>query len=206
MIGDIDILVSKNELEKTYLIIKNCQYKLNKPITKFWKKRHIPKLINKNEICAIEIHDEVIKLNHKDLLLGCEGLNLNKSQMKLFNTRYLILNDLINDNNLINARISFKTFYDMKYVNDFKFESENNIYYERYNFILGQTNIISNNKNYHLHNLIFSIRYNLKKNFLFYTFDNFLCNIYENLNKYPYQFLEFILNKKYRLYVLKKLN
>ena len=56
MIGDIDILMKESDAKKIYKLLKVKGYKNNKPETFYWKKKHKPKLVNKDKIFPIEIH------------------------------------------------------------------------------------------------------------------------------------------------------
>ena len=61
MVGDIDFIFSKQDFEKTYLLlIKNGYSKLNDLEIVRPDHRHLPRLIKDNKIAAIEIHKEIL--------------------------------------------------------------------------------------------------------------------------------------------------
>lgn len=67
MVGDIDLIVSKENATKAYRILREQEY-VSKSDLKFYlerEKRHIPPLTNKNKIAAVEIHIELLIKKHR---------------------------------------------------------------------------------------------------------------------------------------------
>ncbi|NNK83046.1 MAG: hypothetical protein HKO92_07970 [Flavobacteriaceae bacterium] len=66
MIGDIDVLVSKDQLQQAQNLLLNNNY-IESDFTigdKYFEQKHLPRLIPKNKLCAVEIHQ---KLLHKKI-------------------------------------------------------------------------------------------------------------------------------------------
>ena len=66
MIGDIDILVSENQINKSITLIKKLKYR-SKYDFKYFNHRHLGRLINPNKIFAVEIHKNI--LNDRNIFL-----------------------------------------------------------------------------------------------------------------------------------------
>lgn len=120
MIGDIDILVDINQINKAKQILINNGYRNTKSrlSDKYQQKRHIPRLINDGKLAAIEIHSELLKKNHIDKL-NAKTVLLNKQTINnVFvpaNTDILTHNILgfqINDYGNYYNSFHFKHIYD----------------------------------------------------------------------------------------------
>ena len=55
MIGDIDILVEKNDINKSVEILKKSGYK-SKTKYKKWISSHLPRFFNNSKLFVLEIH------------------------------------------------------------------------------------------------------------------------------------------------------
>ena len=70
MIGDIDILVALNQLDKAFEILTKCGY--NKTIESNYKQksfRHLPRQISGEKYGAVELHSEVLIPSQRHLLI-----------------------------------------------------------------------------------------------------------------------------------------
>lgn len=62
MVGDIDVFFKKNETEKAYKILKNNGYiKQESSSYIVPNHRHLPRLVHKTDIAAIELHKETVR-------------------------------------------------------------------------------------------------------------------------------------------------
>ena len=59
MVGDIDILINKEDEANIVKLLNNYGYYSNYEY-KYWKTKHLPRFINKNKVFALEIHNEVL--------------------------------------------------------------------------------------------------------------------------------------------------
>lgn len=119
MVGDIDFLVSKNEIKKTITILHKNDYKqLNSSNSLAPNHRHYPRLINKNKIAAIEVHHDMLNykgaiyFNYnfvKDTLISKNNFTFLNNENQLLLT---ILSKQINDNGHFLKHISLRSFYD----------------------------------------------------------------------------------------------
>jgi hypothetical protein len=120
MIGDIDILIDKKQIQKTFKIIESTGYSSAKTTlaNTFFDHRHMPRLISKDDICAIELHYKLFT-KFKDKNLDTEDI-LNQKNTKFAinipSNKHLflhnILNHQINNNGNLYKTISFRSFYD----------------------------------------------------------------------------------------------
>ena len=117
MIGDIDILVKKEDSIMAKEILENIGYisKKNKKVFKI-EGIHFDRQINKNKIFAIEIHNQLLKksglINEKKFLknkLTINGLNVPKISDLLYHNIY---NYQINDFGYNYLNYSFRSYYD----------------------------------------------------------------------------------------------
>ncbi|WP_400076747.1 nucleotidyltransferase family protein [Winogradskyella sp. R77965] len=120
MIGDIDILVSPNQSNAAYTLLTQNDY-VSKELTikeRFFEHRHLPRLISKHHIGAIELHKELFALDNYNGL-RFKNMIANKSKPKTFNIptqkqllQHNILNYQINDEGMRYNSISFRSIYD----------------------------------------------------------------------------------------------
>lgn len=64
MVGDIDLIIKKSDVEASNLILKEAGYYSNS--TLFKTHRHLPRLIHEDKIAAIEIHKELLIEKYTD--------------------------------------------------------------------------------------------------------------------------------------------
>ncbi len=115
MVGDIDILVCKNDIKKCEILLEKKGYASANRLN-FLTGRHLNRKIHKNKIFAVEIHKYVIRNNQKlntNKILKSKILkrniytpcNLDQSLINIYNYQ-------INDYGNIKFSYSFKNLYD----------------------------------------------------------------------------------------------
>ena len=131
MIGDIDILISKESILKARdLVVKNGYSIINNEINftqGLIESRHLNRMISENQISALELHKEVLSGN-KYRLLPSEKLFSETVEMggkKILNskrlTEHIILNWRFNDYGVLKKTLSLRVVYD--YINIRKSDS-----------------------------------------------------------------------------------
>lgn len=119
MVGDIDFLVGKSDLEKTISILKKDTYKpFDNSGFLDTNHRHSPRLIKENKIAALEVHHEL--LNEKGAVyfnydFVKNGVVSKKNITVLNNDNQLLLtifSKQINDNGHVLKSIALRSFYD----------------------------------------------------------------------------------------------
>jgi hypothetical protein len=112
MLGDIDFLISKKYSNICSVILtKNLNYKFSKIQTKYWKKRHLPRLISEEKIHAVEIHTNITDYNL--LNFNCnDDLIKFEDDLKMM-AKITILNFQLNDYGHFKAKYSLKSIYDV---------------------------------------------------------------------------------------------
>ena len=117
MVGDIDLLVAKEDLNKTQEIFLSLKYQSSRQ--NFDDHRHLPRLINKNIIGAVEIHRGLIKNkfdhyfnynNISDEIITKEGVSFLSFEDQL---KLTILALQINDDGYFFKKKSLKHSYDV---------------------------------------------------------------------------------------------
>ena len=207
MIGDIDILIQKKQIKECLDIFLNEGYKFHKPITKFWKKRHIPKLVKNDKVFSIELHEQLL-LYLKSRFLKADYFfeNIKKNENELY-IKHLILNDQINDYNFLNAGINLKSIFDFYLLNqtNISLRDYDNKYYRRFFLLTDLIGITHFNLKCNIDDKLFILRYNFKRKFyIYFLIDSFICNLIKTFPIRINQFIELFINQDYRKYVLKK--
>lgn len=66
MVGDIDVLIEESQIPIAKIALEHNGYKSVKPrlSDKYLEKRHIPRLVNKEKLAAVEIHSQLLKKKH----------------------------------------------------------------------------------------------------------------------------------------------
>ncbi|MDA7558814.1 nucleotidyltransferase family protein [Flavobacteriaceae bacterium] len=120
MIGDIDILVATNQLDKAFELLQQHSFK-PLPLTfadKYFYHRHLPRLITNKYIAAVELHRKLFNTSTKKELSNELLLKNKRIQNDIFvsSTEHLIehniLNHEINDEGYRYQRINFRSVYD----------------------------------------------------------------------------------------------
>jgi len=119
MITDIDILIKPNKTNNAFELVKEMGYSkiqgFDYEVKNF---RHLPKLIDENKLAAVEIHDNILTKNKRQLI-DLNKLFSNSRKQKSFRIPDLfhlnsinILTTQINNNNYYYNRINIKNLYD----------------------------------------------------------------------------------------------
>lgn len=218
MIGDIDVLIEKKDMEKVKTVLTKINYK---PVYNFDFPglRHIARRINKNKLFCVEIHHSLFDKTQKELnednvfkdkaILKGMFLPSNKNQLK-----YNILSYQKNDSAEIMVNFSFRNFYDtfllkkaQEYsfnLKEWKFNSFKNYFLiaEIFGLNLNQTE----NK---LINSIKLLRFSYKRNSrIYYIFDEYISSLIvatKRINKIHRNFCLFLVNKFYRNFIYNKI-
>ena len=120
MIGDIDILVATNQLDKAFELLQQHSFKPI-PLTfgdKYFEHKHLPRMTTNKFIAAIELHRKLFVTYTKKELSNALVLNNKRIQNDVFvpSTQHLIehniLNHEINDEGYRYQRINFRSVYD----------------------------------------------------------------------------------------------
>ena len=119
MLGDIDILIKKEDYKKCRHNLQLMNYKSSKNYN-LLNHRHFPRLISREKKFAIELHTEVLRNSYIKLLPSLKIFN-NKANSKynipIPSEKHLLLNALynqqINDYGYLKGTFDFRTFYDI---------------------------------------------------------------------------------------------
>ena len=209
MIGDIDFLVSKKDLNKVGTILRKENYS-NTHEYMFWKARHLRRFINEKKMFALEPHSEILLNRKKKLIRGRDVLFLGSKIDKINLVKICILNFQINDYGHLYAKKSYRAMYDfIKILGDKKLNHKdfNNKYYRRFFLISNLYGITNYNVNKVFLDILYMKRFELKTRYVgFRLVDNFICKCIEHFFKLPMRIIEFLASNKYRKHVIKKLN
>jgi Uncharacterised nucleotidyltransferase len=118
MIGDIDILVGKNQVEEVANILKSEGYFNRLEDEKLEKPRHYSRLAHKDYIASVEIHWDILEEGHKHNL-NYETLFKNKQKQAAFylpsfehQALHNMLNTQVNDHAYKRGLILVRQLYD----------------------------------------------------------------------------------------------
>ena len=164
MLGDIDLIIKKEDCNKAFKILQENQY--NKIISVLFEDhRHLPRLVNPDRIAAIEIHKEMLiagKDKYFNYEIIKETLEFSTSNNCYFlsdknKLKLTIYSKLINDEEYFLRRISIRSAYDSfliknKSINTITLTDENldkelNAGIEVYNYMLKSSKKIIFNSN-----------------------------------------------------------
>ena len=117
MVGDIDFLVSQKDFKNTVRVLKKEKYSANDEIYMdfHW---HYPKMVKKNRIGAVEVHNNVLKKPYATYLdyetLKENSFSASNCKVASFENQSLItiLQKQINDNLYFSKTISLRNLYD----------------------------------------------------------------------------------------------
>ena len=199
MVGDIDFLVNKSDLNLTEKILLKNGYKNSKVDTKkFWIRPHIPKLINTKKLFSVEIHREQLRYFKRNLLPAKELLESKRLKKNNYLLKLCVLNYQVNDYGATSLSYSFRSIYDYVLLSK-KHEMDS----KDFKVITDNLVLIINK----LLDRIILIRFYFKKTYKFFYFiDNFIVGLIKVIPTRFLQFFEFIFDSKYRKYVFKKFN
>ena len=212
MIGDIDILISNNQLLKAKELITANGYKNQ---TKYYglSGRHLPRLINNKKIFALELHNllvyknAAVVLNHYDFIKRKTVQKVNILNWKDF-LFHIILNFQINDHGSLRANFSFRTLFDVFNIIKTKPETldqlDESVHVDKIKLVMSKLQVLNYKDKSNL--FLFNLRLKLKSNSSLYSnLENIVINIIISINLNFNRTVEFIKIKKYRLHVLHKL-
>lgn len=120
MLGDIDILIAKDQLDLAFQLLKdNSYYPIEQTLgNDFFEHKHLPRLKTDSYICAVELHRKLF-VSHKDTDLQSSNILSSKELKNGIYTPspkhlllHTILNYQINDKGSLYNSISFRAAYD----------------------------------------------------------------------------------------------
>ena len=211
MVGDIDVLISNNQILTARELLKENGYK---NLTKYdgLKGRHYPRLIKSRKVFAVELHDCLV---NKDSLISDNEALLKRKIIKEVNILewkdllcHCIINFQKNDYGSLRANYSFRTLLDFYIINKLKPEAINklqkSIHIDKFKFIVNK--ILGLNYKYESSLIFFKFRLNLRAYSSLYSyFENILINMVISINLNLRRLIEFVKIKEYRYHVLNKL-
>lgn len=147
MIGDIDILVSEDQLEtaNSLLISKNYKPMEQTLGNTYFEHKHLPRLVLANSLAAIEIHRRLFHakttyLRAKDVLQSKKKINNIFIPSSLHLLEHSILNWQINDHGNYLSRLGLRSAYDTLTIlethSEIKIKNEVNSSYSKNYFLI----------------------------------------------------------------------
>mgnify|MGYP001289775376 CR=1 FL=1 len=206
MLGDIDFLISeKNSNKCGEILTKNLNYKFSKIQTKYWKKRHLPRLTGKDKIHAVEVHTNITDYKLLNFNFNDDFIKF-QDDLKIM-AKITILNFQLNDYGHFKAIYSLKSIYDVvQIMKKQRISISENKYTKRFFLISNLLGITKLKINENWLDRIYMKRFILKNNYKFISvIDNFICDIIIITKKRILQLIEFLFNNEYRLYLIKKI-
>ena len=215
MVGDIDILIAKDQIQKAKNLLELSSYSPNKtPFEPFFKNKskHLNRLINKNKLFAIELHFKITdrEIKHEDFLDSKKMINyiyIPKTSHLLFHS---IINFQLNDYGSLRATFHFRTLFDVFNLSksDLIHKISNSSHLEKIKVVMENFNIIRFNTPFKL--FFFESRFKLINSFyIFSLFNKILIDVFLFLSLSPkirvQQIIALINRKDYRTYALKKI-
>ena len=211
MIGDIDILVNVKESEKAANALQKVGYK-NTTKYQFFEKRHLTRKAHPKKTFAVEVHfdlfDKKKLINISDFLknrIVKGGVSIPNYEHQIL---YSIYSNQINDLAQIQLSYNYRSYYDTNRLmkkSSLDFQPKNN-YFNTYFLIANHLRVFefkfNNQKKYKLLSLKFKYLIKSKKIRLV---NNCLVGIVLKIEFRAKQINEILKNKKYRMYILKKL-
>ena len=214
MVGDIDILVKKNQIAYANNLLKDNGYFENKiKLFIVVSTSHYPRHKKKNKVFAVELHSEILELNNSMILKPSEILR-KKIQFRgiwvpNITDQYLsnIYNFQINDRGFYKLSYNYRTIYDAFLINK---KNQINIEKETYDKFLNAFFMICNELNIYIQseykkNKMKLIRFRLKDRVKFYSIiDYYFINESYKLKFRFQQVCKFLSDKNYRKYLAVK--
>ena len=210
MVGDIDLLVKRTDLKKTKNLLLSKNYK-SFPAS-LDDHRHLPRLVNKNKIGAVEIHDEMIKkkfsylLNYK--IISPQIMIKNNISFLSYNIQieYTVLAFQINDYGYFFKKPSLKHSYDiflMTTIYSYNMEINDHIF-KYLNPYFALSSILLNSKLIKYKNTKNTIKYT-RKSFLGLGKSNKLLHFQKSINRRLEIIFKSVTNKSYRNHIKNKI-
>ena len=215
MVGDIDILIAKDQIQKAKNLLEFSSYSpINIPFEPFFNNngKHLDRMINKNKLFAIELHFKISdrEIKHEDFLDSKKMINYNfipKTSNLLFHS---IINFQLNDYGSLRATFHFRTLFDVFNLSkpDLIHKISNFSHLEKIKVVMKNFDIVKYNTPINL--LFFECRFKLINSFyVFSLFNKILIDVFLFISLSPEirvkQIIALFNKKDYRAYALKKL-
>ena len=215
MVGDIDILIANNQIQKAKNLLELSNYSpIKTPFVPFinYNRKHLDRMINKNKLFAIELHFKISdrEIKHEDFLDSKKMINyifIPKTSHLLFHS---IINFQLNDHGSLRATFHFRTLFDVFNLGkpDLIHKISNSSHLEKIKVVMKNFNIIRFNTPFKL--FFFESRFKLINSFyIFSLFNKILIDVFLFLSLSPKirvkQVVALINRKDYRAYALKKI-
>lgn len=212
MVGDIDIIVKKNQLELAIKTLKKAGY-INKSDYYFLENRHYPRLTKKNKLFALEVHTEILrsfhrkKINIQDVF---ENKRFSKNKIPIMGKKdmlmHLIYSSEINDYSYLTGNIHLRNIYDfMCYINKTKLNISE-IRNDKYTASFFYKSWLILGKKYNFERkILLETRILLLNNYkILRKINNLFVKIFRQVEIRLKQIIEIFYNKNYRTYLYKK--
>ncbi len=217
MVGDIDVLIAKDQIFKAKSLLEDFGYKAKDPLFPPFteSKKHLDRMINIKKIFAVELHltiSDKIKFDCYKFINSKKNLNtifIPSATDLLFHT---IINFQLNDYGSLKAGFHFRTLFDVVNISntqpDLIKEATNSSHVRKIQVVLKNLNLIDYKTPLSL--LFFQIRFRLINTIhVFSFFNKLLTDIFIRLSVSPLirikQIIALFCQKDYRIYALKKL-
>jgi hypothetical protein len=215
MVGDIDILIAKDQIQKAKNLLELGSYSyLTPPFEPFFKlkSKHLNRLVNKKKIFAIELHSKISDKNvkHENFLDSKKMVNYSfvpKTSNLLFHS---IINFQLNDFGSLRATFHFRTLFDVFNLSkpDLIHKTYDSTHFEKIKVVMKNLNIIRFKTPFKL--FFFESRFKLINSFyIFSLFNKTLIDVFLFLSLSPVirvkQIIALINRKDYRTFALKKI-
>ena len=215
MVGDIDILIANNQIQKAKNLLELFSYSpIKTPFEPFfnYNEKHLDRMINKNKLFAIELHFKITdrEIKHEDFIDSKKMINyifIPKTSNLLFHS---IINFQLNDYGSLRAAFHFRTLFDVFNLSkpDLINKISNSSHLEKIKVIMKNFNIIRFNTPFKL--FFFESRFKFINSFyIFSLFNKILIDVFLFLSLSPKirvkQIVALINRKDYRTYALKKI-
>lgn len=213
MIGDIDFLIHKNDIEKTERILIENNY-LNNTKKNFFNSRHLARRRKKTFIFSIEPHtmlfeNKSFEIDPKIILktkVKKKGIYIPDASWCI---KYNVLAYLINDHGDMKLELNLKNYYDtFKYLKKFKNHEDEMFHLKISNYIFiarrFEIPVFENHKIKNNTLRIFRIKMKFNNKF-FYKIDYFLARLVLSTGVFYLKLNSFLFNDEYRNYILNKL-
>jgi len=222
MVGDIDLIVAKDQVEKAASILIKKGYKPLSPFIKGAQKqaKHYSRLIHSSEIAAVEIHWAIVLQSHKTSLnyqtIFREKSFVNSVYVPSFSHQALhnMLNTQVNDKGFLYGKISPRQLYDgfllLFKPNVFKDYQQYKYDFYRKTMYLNLIQNIFKNNNLKLETPLFlrilMLRYDLKINYpKINYFINYIIFLTWRFIEYPKRIIQACYRKDIRVKVIRNL-
>ena len=221
MVGDIDFLIKNEDHKCAYeILLKNNYYQPNDLLENYPDHRHYPRLINKNNIAAVEIHKELTipkyrsEFNYKTFkndIQFINGFSLLSFENKLSHS---IISSQINDYGYELNNISLRNAYDVfllskkinakKYISKFvKLKNPQNCFLAKCNFIFGELKSLEYHKTAETKKYLNTFNKSILNNGTNYKFYFKLSVI--NFKRILIKLYISIFDKNYRIWLFKRI-